>query len=275
MAFHEKLFGQHLVVDIVSKAIYQHVFTDSPEKALVLSFHGSTGTGKTYVSEIITDHLYLMGRRSKFVVKKLSVRDYPDEKLTDKYKKELQTLIEEQTKSCERSLFIFDHMELMPKGLVNVIRPYLEYYRNFHGLDYRKNIFIFLSNLGAEEINTETYNHLKSGKKREEITIAQMEKSILNALSRQSGGFEDAVLVKYALIDFFVPFLPLEKQHVKQCVEESMKELQKHIPKYKGKPLTKELKEFIVTEVVDWLQFDDMFAKTGCYTVRQAILQIF
>ena len=73
------------------------MFNDRPEKALVLSFHGSTGTGKNYVSDIITNHLYLMDSRSKFVVKRLSGQDYPYSSEIDKYEKELKRLIKEQT----------------------------------------------------------------------------------------------------------------------------------------------------------------------------------
>ena len=270
MTFHEKLFGQHLVVDIVSKAIQQHVFTGNPEKALVLSFHGSTGTGKTYVSDIITDHLYLMGSRSKFVVRKLSGQDYPEASEIEKCKKDLKTLIEEQTKLCERSLFVFDEMDKMPEGLVNVLRPYLGRFKDIHGVNYRKNIFIFISNLGAKEINTKTYNHLKSGKKREDITKVQMEELLRNVVDVQPGGFlKGTLLLKLNLIDSYVPFLPLEKEHVKQCAEESLKKLQKDKPKSRIKPVSDKLKEMIAAELQYPEEFDKMFALTGCKGVRK------
>ena len=263
------------MVDIVSKAIHHHVFNDRPEKALVLSFHGSTGTGKNYVSDIITNHLYFLGSRSKFVVKRLSGQDYPHASEIDKYEKELKRLIKEQTSICERSLFIFDEMDKMPEGLINILKPYLDYYPDVHGVDYRKNIFIFLSNLGAKEINTETYKHLKAGKKREDIAKVQMEKVLQNAVSKQTGGFKGAVIIESGLIDFFVPFLPLEKEHVKQCVEESINERQKHKPINKRKPATNELKEIIAAELQYLPEFGEMFAETGCKKVmKKAALHI-
>ena len=275
MTFHKRLFGQHLVTDIVSKAIHHHVFNDSPEKALVLSFHGSTGTGKNYVSDIITNHLYFMGSRSKFVVKRLSGQDYPHASEIDKYEKELKRLIKEQTSICERSLFIFDEMDKMPEGLINTLKPYLDYYPDVHGVDYRKNIFIFLSNLGAEEINNETYNYLNSGKKRESIAKVQMEKVLQNAVSKQTGGFKGTVLIESGLIDFFVPFLPLEKEHIKQCVEESINERQKNKPVNQRKPATDELKEVIAAELQYFAKFDEKFAENGCKKVmKKASLHI-
>ena len=264
---HNKLFGQHLVVDIVSKAIRNHVFNDSPKKALVLSFHGSTGTGKNYVSNIITNNLYLMGSRSKFVLKKISWQDYPHASEIWKYKINLKALIEKQTRKCERSLFIFDEMHKMPKGLLNVVRNLL------HGgflIDYRKNIFIFLSNLGSEEINIETYHHLKSGEKREGITKKQMKNVILKALYKESDSF-NSVLRLGGLIDFFVPFLPLEREHVKHCIEKSIKEHRKRKPKDKGKPVTEHLKERVANELQYSQKFEEMFSDSGCKRVDKKI----
>lgn len=38
-----KLYGQHLVIDTLSKAIEAHLTNSNPTKALVMSFHGWTG----------------------------------------------------------------------------------------------------------------------------------------------------------------------------------------------------------------------------------------
>ena len=41
---------------------------------------------------------------------------------------------------------------------------------NFQGLDFRRTIFIFLSNTGGDEINKIAYNSWESGKHREDLT---------------------------------------------------------------------------------------------------------
>ena len=41
---------------------------------------------------------------------------------------------------------------------------------DFQGLDFRRTIFIFLSNTGGDEINKIAYNSWESGKHREELT---------------------------------------------------------------------------------------------------------
>ena len=45
---------------------------------------------------------------------------------------------------CPRSMFIFDEMDKMQPGLIDSIKPYLDYYDNLDGVSYRQAIFIFL-----------------------------------------------------------------------------------------------------------------------------------
>lgn len=59
-----QLYGQHIVVDTVVRSIHGHLKYGTPEKALVLSFHGLTGCGKNYVSRIIAEVLYPSGMNS-------------------------------------------------------------------------------------------------------------------------------------------------------------------------------------------------------------------
>lgn len=41
-------------------------------------------------------------------------------------------------------MFIFDEMDKMHPGLIDSIKPYLDYYDKLDGISYRKSIFIFL-----------------------------------------------------------------------------------------------------------------------------------
>lgn len=41
-------------------------------------------------------------------------------------------------------MFIFDEMDKMHPGLIDGIKPYLDYYDKLDGVSYRKSIFIFL-----------------------------------------------------------------------------------------------------------------------------------
>jgi len=70
------LYGQHLASHVVGKLVEGHVYTDHPSKALVLSFHGTTGVGKNYVSKVIADRLYKRGLNSKFVKQYIATVDF-------------------------------------------------------------------------------------------------------------------------------------------------------------------------------------------------------
>jgi Cdc6-like AAA superfamily ATPase len=61
----EHLFGQHIARDVVIHAIKAHFRERTPKKALVLSFNGLTGSGKTFVSQFIIKSLYKSGIKSK------------------------------------------------------------------------------------------------------------------------------------------------------------------------------------------------------------------
>ena len=57
---------------------------------------------------------------------------------------QLQSWIRGNVSACARSTFIFDEMDKMHAGLIDAIKPYLDYYDNLDGVSYQKAIFIFL-----------------------------------------------------------------------------------------------------------------------------------
>lgn len=40
-------------------------------------------------------------------------------------------------------MFIFDEVDKMSSGLLNVLKPYLDYHEHIDGVIYRKAVFIF------------------------------------------------------------------------------------------------------------------------------------
>lgn len=57
---------------------------------------------------------------------------------------QLQSWIRGNVSLCPRSLFIFDEMDKMHAGLIDSIKPFLDYYELLDGVSYRQAIFIFL-----------------------------------------------------------------------------------------------------------------------------------
>ncbi|KAH3702725.1 hypothetical protein DPMN_077751 [Dreissena polymorpha] len=60
------------------------------------------------------------------------------------YKDKLRRKIKEAVTACPRALIIIDEMEKMPPGLIDVLKPYLNFHDNVEGVDYRKAIFFLL-----------------------------------------------------------------------------------------------------------------------------------
>ncbi|XP_034403511.1 torsin-1B-like isoform X2 [Cyclopterus lumpus] len=139
-----KLFGQHIASRIILKAVTGFMANDNPKKPLVLSLHGWTGTGKNFVSHMIANNIYKEGMDSSFVHMFTAEFHFPHLSQIDTYKAQLQQWIKGNVSNCAQSMFIFDEMDKMHPGLIDSIKPYLEYYESLDGVSYRKAIFIFL-----------------------------------------------------------------------------------------------------------------------------------
>ncbi|XP_066436591.1 torsin-1B-like isoform X2 [Eleutherodactylus coqui] len=171
----ENLFGQHLAQEVIYRAMTGFMSTENPKKPLALSLHGWTGTGKNFVSKMIVENIYELGMQSKFVHLFVSTVHFPHNSLIPLYKDQLQSWIRGNTSRCARSIFIFDEMDKLHPGLIDAIKPFLDYYEHIDGVSYRKAIFIFLSNAGGDLINRQMLDFWNSGKKREDLQLKDME----------------------------------------------------------------------------------------------------
>ncbi|XP_048213323.1 torsin-3A [Perognathus longimembris pacificus] len=218
-----RLHGQHLARDLVLRAVRSYLEMPQPDKALVLSFHGWSGTGKNFVARILAENLYRDGLRSDCVKMFIATFHFPHSKYVDLYKEQLQSQIQRTQWSCHQSLFIFDEAEKLHPELLEVLGQYLEP-RVSKGpqAEPPKAIFLFLSNLGGSVINEGVLNLLLSGQSREEITMEHLEPYLQADITESTdSGFGHSCLVKKNLVDFFVPFLPLEYRHVRLCVRDA------------------------------------------------------
>lgn len=81
-----ELHGQHLVKDTIIRLLKGHFNNPQPDKALVLSFHGWTGSGKNFVSKIIARNIYKRGLDSKYVRLFVATHHFPHQRETEFYK---------------------------------------------------------------------------------------------------------------------------------------------------------------------------------------------
>jgi hypothetical protein len=140
-----EVHGQHLMKDMILKLIRKHLNDDNPKKALVLSFHGWTGGGKNFVSQIVAKSIfrkYRESQKSDFVHHLIATHFHNH--TNNEIKNQIKNIVTNGVKKCERSLFIFDEIDKLPPGLIDVIKPFLDYNTFIDGIDYKKSIFIFL-----------------------------------------------------------------------------------------------------------------------------------
>ncbi|KAI6658545.1 Torsin-1A-like [Oopsacas minuta] len=221
-SLNERVYGQHLVQNSVPNLIRGHLTNESPRKPLVISFHGWTGTGKTWVSKLIAENLFKKGLNSKYVVFIPVPLWFRDPSKTREQSEKLHHTIESTLARCKHSLFIFDDIKSMNPQLLDELLPYLNYPPPMDGIDYTRAIYILLSNAGATKINDFTVDQFRDGRDRSSIRMNEMHNIISDAIHREDGAFKDTELVSRQVIDASIPFLPLEKAHVRKCIERAI-----------------------------------------------------
>ncbi|XP_029301284.1 torsin-1B-like isoform X2 [Cottoperca gobio] len=258
-----KLFGQHIASRIILQAVNEFMTNDNPKKPLVLSLHGSSGTGKTFVSQLIADNIYKKGMDSNFVHMFTSTLHFPHSSHLDTYKSQLQQWIKGNVSNCAQSMFIFDEMDKMHPDLIDSIKPYLDYYDKLDGVSYRKAIFIFLSNIGGESITKRALDFWKAGRDREKIELKDLKILLALAVFSKNSGLSHSSLIDNNLVDFFIPFLPLEYRHVVQCVMAEMKA--------RGLRPDHSVADRLAKDFVYFPESERVFSSKGCKTIQRKL----
>ena len=79
----------------------------------------------------------------------------------------------------------------------------------------------------------------------------------------EEGGLQYSRLIEKNLVDVFVPFLPLERKHVKICVRN---EFQRRYVAF-----TEEMVENVADELIYWPEELQLFSTSGCKRVAQKV----
>lgn len=219
----KNLFGQHIVQTVLVNAIGAHLKNiESSRKPLVMSFHGTSGTGKNFVSDFVAQALYKKGIESNYVHKFTADIIISDELVMNQFS--LAMAVKQSVKKCPYSLFIFDEIEKLKPGVFDAIVNLLDHHSSQKGYDFSKAIFIFLSNSAGKEIAKKLKSITDSGRFRDETSLLDFERIAEMGAYNVVGGLYQSTIIESHVIDHFVPFLPLEPRHVEQCIK---KEFQK------------------------------------------------
>ncbi|XP_030350819.1 torsin-3A [Strigops habroptila] len=259
-----QLHGQHLAKEVVIQAVQGFLQSPQPEKALVLSFHGWSGTGKNFVARMVASHLYRDGLKSECVRLFISLFHFPHHMYVDSYKAQLKKQITETVQLCKQPLFIFDEAEKLHLSLLDAIKPFMAHYNDRSKVDYRRSIFLFLSNLGGNTINEVALDFWRSGQAREEISMELLEQRLRLELQEPAeNSYAHSHLLEENLIDFIVPFLPLEYHHVKLCTRDAFLA--------RGLPYTEAALDEVARMMVFVPKEEKLFSAQGCKSVSQRI----
>lgn len=261
---YKNVYGQHLAQDIVSEEVERFLQNKTPEQPLVLSFHGSSGTGKTLVSSMLGNHLYGSAMSSPYVHQFIPTLHFPLPDRVEEYREELKSWVQGNLTECARSVFLFDEMEKMPPGLIDVLEPFLGPSHVVFRTNYRKAIYIFISTTGEEVINIMALESRVAGQDREEIQLADLQDTIAQTVynSTTSGFFQSSIIQK-KLITRFVPFLPLSRRHVERCVRSQLCQ--------RGSCGRRDVVEAVGNDMIYMPVPGHYFSTTGCKAVAAKI----
>ncbi|XP_073439529.1 torsin-1B-like isoform X2 [Dendrobates tinctorius] len=109
-------------------------------------------------------------------------------------------------------------MDKLHSGLIDAIKPFLDYYEHIDGVSYRKAIVIFLSNVGDDLVNRLMLQFWGSGKKREDLELKDVENvlsvELFNNKNSKPASTSSNCGLKHRLRDTDL----LQDRHIHPCV---------------------------------------------------------
>ncbi|XP_077298203.1 torsin-1A-like isoform X1 [Arctopsyche grandis] len=258
-----EVFGQPMVDEAVH-ALAAHI-TDYKmrrpgKKALTMSFHGWTGSGKNFVASIIAKSLYKKGMESPHVKMYIGRHHFPSQHRIFEYRERLISEIKSLVKLCPTALIIFDEINDIPQGVIDVIKPMIDHHSTLDGIDYSGAVFILISNVGGSEI---TDHFINLGKPREDVVFADFESTIRD-IAYDEGGFKDSSVIYSQLIDHYIPFLPLEQRHIKECAIAEFKAQGSWNP-------TAEMIDDVMSVITYGPPGNELYANAGCKRIKKQV----
>lgn len=98
----------------------------------------------------------------------------------------------------------------------------------------------------------------------QDISLTHLEPLVENGAFNEAGGLQYSRMIEKSLVDVFVPFLPLERQHVKTCVRNELE-------KRSVENWTEEMVESVADQLVYWPSDLKLFSVSGCKRIAQKI----
>ncbi|KAL8560736.1 hypothetical protein ACOMHN_046419 [Nucella lapillus] len=258
-----KLYGQHIAAGMVLENMERYLATllektrtEDEETCvippLVLSFHGCSGVGKTFLSNLIP-HAF----PAKNAVNLVIPYHLPPH-LENLYESEARDSILSSIRDYSINFFLLDDMEKAKPGILQGIHSAITKLGKDNPCRSPV-VIIFVSNTFEEGIDKRVFQAMMDGKDREDLSVSHFSSLF------EAGGDDDSwYQVLRSDITATVPFLPLEKQHIIQCIYQDL--VAKRLPTYSS----------LVDRALKELGFDRLptgqeFSPSGCKRVSDKV----
>ena len=147
--------------------------------------------------------------------------------------------------------------------MIDGIKPFIDHHTRVEGVDFRRSIFLFLSNTGGRDITREALKVWEGGRERESLEYKDLEHLVNKGAFNELGGLHHSSLIDSSLIDVFLPFLPLERRHVRLCAEREASR--------RNISLTSEQLGEVADSLVYWPKDTQLYSTTGCKRVANKL----
>ncbi|XP_046406964.1 torsin-1A-like [Ischnura elegans] len=169
-----KIHGQPLAILPAIRLIKKNFRFLSTGSPIVIELYGPSGTGKSYVCELLAESMFYDGLKSEFV----NVLDGEDLHLQEEqlslYTDELRDYLRGNLTKCKKSLFIFKHTEKIPEELFHPIQDIM--------LSKMGGIFLFTTT-ESSPIVSEIYAHLLTqGTEKRQMNFKHYERALRKPL---------------------------------------------------------------------------------------------
>jgi ATP-dependent Clp protease ATP-binding subunit ClpA len=168
-------------------------------------------TGKTYLSTQLANALLPESHVHRF-----HGTMYSHTHLALQYQQELQAKILEELRICPYSIFSIEEVHFMAPSVLNDLVHFFHNNAIINGVDARQAIFILTTNIGGKALQEIAYSAAVEGKQLTQVPYKTIAAKMTEELNNKDSL---RLLIKDGVIDRHIPFFPLVKSHVKQCID--------------------------------------------------------
>ncbi|XP_030063634.1 torsin-4A [Microcaecilia unicolor] len=211
-----EVFGQTIAMEIIMNLLKDYLATHVHNKPLVMSVHGPSGVGKSYIGRLLARH-FCSVMDGEFVLQYFVMHHCPaNEDIFScqlNLSSKISTIVSQAEIEEKIPVFIFDEVELMPPALLDTLNGF---FQSNQTNEFLNAIYVLISNIGGNEIV--------------KYVLYNASSDILNSHSMS----EDLIsVVRSALQQYhplwnstdIVPFILLERSHIMHCfLDELMRE---------------------------------------------------